>query len=999
MRIVSIVLILIFLIMVSSVAAAPLLIEGDCGRGNCLLTYPRYKFIQSSSNPDELWMAYDNHGGENFRKSDDGGLTWTATTPSTGLELRSWLNYHAVLYKDPSNNVHYSDVGSGQLYYRKVNYPAESSSDFGSLLTLNSGVMTANTYGHVVAQDDNNIFIIYRGSANSNANVRYFRSTNGGASFPEEGWVNSMGLSDVRIGALLINGMPAAIVQHLTTAPGATDFSYYIWDGNQFVANPDSIISTGEQLGSERAFNMIYHNGEMHVAWSNGDKLQHAWKNYNGGTGSWNKQSVVDLPYNPAYWFHPMFTSHGNDLYLIYSQVESSGTVSESNVYYTKWNDGTSTWDTPIALTTDGGSGGRGYFVPHGPNFVPVSSDFIPIVYTRAASVAVATGEVWFDKIELSPGYTDCSDIPPALLGGKTCQNVGSCGTPLNSANYYYILTDNVTASARCFDITSSDVTLDCNGHSVTYSTSSRDNGIQFSGAGTDGEIKNCDIIAGASIGFTDVIEDDIGAAIQIYGANAEIHSNNFFITGDRKVRGIRTLGSTGKALIHDNYIYILGEDTRGLWLERSADVYSNTINATGCDKVHAINAEYSHYYPATNSFSIYNNVINATKAGCVVTDTRSYNTILPWHTEFYNNTLWGVDTAPVYDGGVMSTLQIGTHSWIHDNTIYTTGRNSRNIYFGQDISDNITVFSNNFISVSDVYGGGSPFRIRDGTNFKVFNNIMNSTLFTKSAIMVGDSPIGTQQGEIYNNTMQGYYGFYFYETTEGSVYYHDNIILSADDAYYYEGEINPHNFTNDVILDCAPNCDSGRHDMRITSGVGEITLFNVSFFGVPDISIENAVSSANVKWYLDIEVQDLLSAPLSGADILVKDKNENPIFSLSSASPNTRANITEFIETTSGITNYTEHNVTVSYGGELQYRTVYMTTAQHEVFQFSGSSSDPDVNSDSVVNIIDLAIVVFNQGRSQVGEGSNWIQYSHLDIIIDTLINWNDVLGIIGSM
>ena len=66
--------------------------------------------------------------------------------------------------------------------------------------------------------------------------------------------------------------------------------------------------------------------------------------------------------------------------------------------------------------------------------------------------------------------------------------------------------------------------------------------------------------------------------------------------------------------------------------------------------------------------------------------------------------------------------------------------------------------------------------------------------------------------------------------------------------------------------------------------------------------------------------------------------------------------------------------------------------------FEYISASGDSDVNSDSVVNIIDLVLVIFNQGRSQVGEGPNWIHYDHLDVNDDNSININDIFAVIGS-
>jgi len=55
-----------------------------------------------------------------------------------------------------------------------------------------------------------------------------------------------------------------------------------------------------------------------------------------------------------------------------------------------------------------------------------------------------------------------------------------------------------------------------------------------------------------------------------------------------------------------------------------------------------------------------------------------------------------------------------------------------------------------------------------------------------------------------------------------------------------------------------------------------------------------------------------------------------------------------------------------------------------------------PDANTDGNVNVIDLAIVIFNQGHNPVTEPN----YAHLDFDESGgMINWDDVNRVIGRM
>jgi len=46
-----------------------------------------------------------------------------------------------------------------------------------------------------------------------------------------------------------------------------------------------------------------------------------------------------------------------------------------------------------------------------------------------------------------------------------------TCATPLSSAGQTYTLTNNVTSTGTCFTILNQNITLDCNGYWINYST------------------------------------------------------------------------------------------------------------------------------------------------------------------------------------------------------------------------------------------------------------------------------------------------------------------------------------------------------------------------------------------------------------------------------------------------------------------------------------------------------------------------------------------------
>ena len=73
---------------------------------------------------------------------------------------------------------------------------------------------------------------------------------------------------------------------------------------------------------------------------------------------------------------------------------------------------------------------------------------------------------------------------------------LSSCGT-LSTANEVYVLNQNVNSAGTCFTIIANNVTLDCNGYTISYSQSSTGYGIDNSGGYNSVNVKNCNIIQG----------------------------------------------------------------------------------------------------------------------------------------------------------------------------------------------------------------------------------------------------------------------------------------------------------------------------------------------------------------------------------------------------------------------------------------------------------------------------------------------------------------------
>ncbi|MFH1664157.1 MAG: hypothetical protein ABH986_05105, partial [archaeon] len=425
----------VLLFLINTVFAVPVAIHSATAG---VITIPRYKIFQSQTNPNEIWAAFPNgSSGNNFIKTINGGTTWTAA--STSMHVQGYFSDHASVGGDELGNVYIVDRANGfpldgcaggglYVFFRKVNYPGESVSDFGPQMCLNVAFPGINYYTpNVLVLNSTQTWVIQRSSGYAPGNIYSVRTTNGGASWSSPQLIYSSGATDVRIGSLIIDGKPAVILQYISSVGSPNiDYRYFIWNEaqQQFVANPDSIAVSGRNLGYQREFAMSFVNNEMHIVYRDGTQLRHAWKTYNNGQTNWNDTVIESLSYSPSGW-HPSLTKHGNDLYIIYIRQETS-TDGTNNVYYRKFNFGSHSWGSATAMTTNR----TGNQFPHGPAIASPSSTFIPVIWNQG-------GQIWFDKIPTTPcttGQTQACTTTQNCAGTQTCAS-GTWGTCNDTPN------------------------------------------------------------------------------------------------------------------------------------------------------------------------------------------------------------------------------------------------------------------------------------------------------------------------------------------------------------------------------------------------------------------------------------------------------------------------------------------------------------------------------------------------------------------------------------
>lgn len=157
------------------------------------------------------------------------------------------------------------------------------------------------------------------------------------------------------------------------------------------------------------------------------------------------------------------------------------------------------------------------------------------------------------------------------VISASSCQE-------LSTANTIYTLLNNVTSADTCFTIQANNITLDCNGYTINYSTSgSLSYGVYSIANFTI--VKNCIFKDG----------DNTGSAIYFDGANNGTINNNIISTTGFLGEGIELYLSSNNT-ISDNIVITYGIIGYGIELRSSSinNVINNTVTTYG-DNGHGI--------------------------------------------------------------------------------------------------------------------------------------------------------------------------------------------------------------------------------------------------------------------------------------------------------------------------------------------------------------------------------------------------------------------------
>ncbi len=391
------------------------------------------------------------------------------------------------------------------------------------------------------------------------------------------------------------------------------------------------------------------------------------------------------------------------------------------------------------------------------------------------------------------------------ITGAVIYEDISVC-RELNQSNTVYRLINDVSSEGTCFTITNHSITIDCQGHTINFSTSGASNsrGIYSNGYNSI-TIRNCTIIEGISstqnygiqiqsaenIIIESTIVDVIGntgGVVSISGNNITI--NNSHLSGNSTYVPSLSLDSPSICKIMNTEFFSHGDNGRGLLVFGGGNciISNNTITVLG-----------------QSGTAIATNGINDTIFSDIVIN------------------LNGTSSTGISLGGASKNLSF------ENLMIYKNAEDEKAVYYSSYGNINATI-TNSYLDLgtansgTDVYFDQNTQGMLNLTNVSFSAGYFNSTSTTQLVrkwwldVYVTDSetslPLAYTNVSIwYNNSLvdsaltdsQGHARFALirYINTTSAITYYNNYVVNVSKTGY-ENASNMTNMTSNVVMNFA---------------------------------------------------------------------------------------------------------------------------------------------------------------------------------------------------
>jgi len=465
------------------------------------------------------------------------------------------------------------------------------------------------------------------------------------------------------------------------------------------------------------------------------------------------------------------------------------------------------------------------------------------------------------------------------------------CGT-LDTANTVYTLTQNVSSDDTCFIIAADNITLDCDGYRINYSTTATGYGVNNTGY-ENFTVKNC------------IIEQITGTGRGIYLKDADGSSadnNNITIKHANTYNAIAVESSDYVNLSNNNLVREASNGQQGIYLVSSR--YSTLINNT-----------ISSPTTPTQSLLVYGTAsehYNHTIDGSNLADGKP---IKYYHhlsdSVIENNDSWGQLVIGWSDNLTFRNISISNADGIiisrsSNITLENcTLLNSTGVYLRASNQNKIT---SSYIHTLGNYNSGIY------THYSSYNDFENVTVYVSSggSGRHGISSNGASNNRIISSDINSSTSPLLLAYGSSNWQIINSTLVSINDIGFRTYSTSINNTMTDSTI------SSSQTHPDITVGTSsEFTAINTTF-NKSDVTVSTD-SNLIVKWYLDVYVNDTSGNPVNQANVTAWQVNSTQEFTELTASSGyiIRQTLTEYT-----------HNATQVYPDNVTYSTNYTVNA-----------------------------------------------------------------------
>ena len=548
-----------------------------------------------------------------------------------------------------------------------------------------------------------------------------------------------------------------------------------------------------------------------------------------------------------------------------------------------------------------------------------------------------------------------------------------SCGT-LSSAGETYVLSNDVSSDNSCFLIAADNVTLDLNGHIVTYAI----NGNSIPTFEVGGTPYNCLTYNGFRLGnychygvYADVDPRRMPDAKDLIGWQWNLNPRNFILKNGIIRQGTSATASGDAVHVSSNnsqyfnlHIEVSGPDSQNIDTinaNNNVSIYQNTLisNSTFVENRHQGRAVIVAF-----KGSVHDNVIRGGPQYGIRIKCDSWDYCSPGYdgADVYNNDIRHKTTA----GNGYAIGAYADNMDVYNNTIDTTGEYSgRGIHVSMK---NINIY-NNTLRVSERPNSEYPsywvhgIKLEGNTNSKIHDNDVTVYSLSNSDGRALDLSEGENAaGEIYDNVFRAVAGpGTLMATTIQMTSSPQNTTTVIRNNRFFSNSVHFYGYaygggyqfrSNTFRVEGTPVSYSTLFLANNNNMSGNVLLDNIFENGasLDNVSLRGYCQGATcgvfefyIKWYLDLTVRDQSGNPVTGASVTASATGTfgETVTAATDSQGKARLVLTQkrWYNTADDLRNskydyYTPHIITASFGGQSASATVNMTSSRELTLQ-----------------------------------------------------------------